>query len=177
MKLSSYTLSCTQVSSKPHEPVFNSPFCALPFLMQPVLPSSGTAEWLLELLEPEAAINFASTHPSSTHDSPNLAASTSTADLDATAPGLRDPVPRAGVLIDTLKHLNPGVKLFRYPDAKKPGCFKERPPYTNWSQVITSAALQSLLVNLTGLQQSFPNHSCCTPHLCCAMHVTYMPLA
>lgn len=132
-----------QISSKPLAPVFTSHLCALPCPVQPVLPSSGTAEWLLELLEPETPTNSASTNPGSTHDSSNLSASNSTAALDATAPGLRGLVPRAGVLIDTLKHLNPGVKLFRYPDAKKPGCFKERPPYTNWSQVMASAAMQS----------------------------------
>lgn len=34
-----------------------------------------------------------------------------------------------------MKHLNPGAKLFKYPDAKTPGGFKMRPPYTAWNQV------------------------------------------
>jgi hypothetical protein len=43
--------------------------------------------------------------------------------------------PTAGVLVDTLKALNPGVVLFSYPDAKKPGQVKLRPPNTAWSAV------------------------------------------
>lgn len=43
--------------------------------------------------------------------------------------------PTAGVLVDTLKALNPGVVLFSYPDAKKPGQVKLRAPYTAWSAV------------------------------------------
>lgn len=84
-------------------------FAAVPF-WQPVLPSSGTAEWLIRLTTP-----------------PN--------DTQGISAQQTETQPTAGVLVDTTKALNPGVKLFRYPDAKKPGRFKERPPNTNWSQV------------------------------------------
>lgn len=49
--------------------------------------------------------------------------------------------PTGGVLVDTLKALNPGVVLFSYPDAKKPGQVKLRPPYTAWSAVGAGATL------------------------------------
>jgi hypothetical protein len=78
--------------------------------LQPVLPSSGTAQWLIQLITPPD-------------------------DTQGTSAQQVDTQPTAGVLVDTTKALNPGVKLFRYPDAKKPGRFKERPPNTNWSQV------------------------------------------
>lgn len=58
---------------------------------------------------------------------------TPAAEADSSAAPSGTALPATGVLIDTLKHLNPGVKTFRYPDAKKPGRFKERLPYTAWS--------------------------------------------
>lgn len=86
--------------------------------LQPVLPSSGTGEWLIKL----------TTSPDATPSAESAQSSPSRGQ------------PTAGVLVDTLKALNPGVQLFKYPDAKSPGCFKERPPYTNWSQVRHTAA-------------------------------------
>lgn len=83
--------------------------CALQCL-QPVLPSSGLSEWLTQLCTPP-----------------------SEADISSSAASSGAALPATGVLIDTLKHLNPGIKVFRYPDAKRPGKFKERPPYTAWS--------------------------------------------